>query len=107
MSLEGLLLEDKKHDTLVYAGTAKVNITDWFFFKDNATLKYVSLSDAIVNINRTDSVWNYQFLIDYFSAPKKKSSGKGGIDFDLQVLQFNNVFFNKVDKWVGQDMTRS
>jgi hypothetical protein len=105
MSIEGLLLEDKKHDTLVYAGTAKVNITDWFFFKDNATLKYIGLSDAIVNINRTDSVWNYQFLIDYFSTPKKKPSGSGGIDFDLQVLQFNNVFFNKVDKWVGQDMT--
>ncbi len=105
MSIEGLLLEDKKQDTLIYAGTAKVNITDWFFFKDNATLKYVSLSDAIVNINRSDSVWNYQFLIDYFSAPKKKNTGNGGIDFDLQVLQFDNVFFNKVDKWVGQDMT--
>ena len=107
MSLEGLLLEDKKQDTLVYAGKANVNITDWFFFKNNATLKYVGLSDAVVNINRTDSVWNYQFLIDYFSSPKKKSSANGGIDFDLQVLQFNNVLFNKVDKWIGQDMTVS
>ena len=34
MSLEGLLIKDLKHDTLVYAGSAKVNITDWFFFKD-------------------------------------------------------------------------
>ena len=105
MSLEGLLLEDRKHDTLVYAGAAKVNITDWFFFKDNATLKFAGLTDAIININRTDSVWNYQFLIDYFSSSKKKSATKGGIDFDLQVLQFDNVLFNKVDKWIGQDMT--
>ncbi len=104
MSIEGLLLEDRKHDTLIYAGAAKVNITDWFFFKDNATLKYIGLNDAIVNINRTDSVWNYQFLIDYFSSPKKKTSSKGGINFDLQVLQFDNVVFNKVDQWVGQDM---
>ena len=66
MSLEGLLLEDRKHDTLVYAGAAKVKITDWFFFKDNATLKFAGLTDAIININRTDSVWNYQFLIDFF-----------------------------------------
>ena len=57
-----------------------------------------------MNINRTDSVWNYQFLIDYFSTPKKKSSSKGGIEFDLQVLQFENVIFSKVDKWIGQDM---
>jgi hypothetical protein len=55
LSLEGLLVEDKKQDTLVYAGTASVNITDWFFFKDNATLKFIGLTDAIVNINRTDS----------------------------------------------------
>lgn len=104
MSLEGLLIKDLKHDTLVYAGAANVNITDWFFFKDNATLKFVGLSDAIVNINRTDSVWNYQFLIDYFSNPKKTSTNKGGIAFDLQVLKFEHVLFNKEDKWVGQDM---
>ena len=105
MSLEGLLLEDRKHDTLVYAGTAKVNITDWFFVKDMATLKYIGLTDAIININRTDSIWNYQFLLDYFSNPKKKSTKNGGIDFDLQVLKFENVLFKKVDGWVGQDMT--
>ncbi len=104
MSIEGLLLEDRKHDTLVYAGTAKVNITDWFFFKDNATLKYIGLTDAVVNINRTDSVWNYQFLVDYFSISKKKTAAKGGIEFDLQALQFENVIFSKVDKWIGQDM---
>lgn len=104
LSFEGLVVEDRKHDTLVYAGAAKVNITDWFFFKDNATLKYFSLTDAVVNINRTDSVWNYQFLVDYFSSPKKTKSNKGGIEFDLQVLHFENVIFNKQDKWVGQDM---
>jgi hypothetical protein len=32
MLLEGTLILDKKNDTLLYAGTAKVNITDWFFF---------------------------------------------------------------------------
>ncbi|MEP7237523.1 MAG: translocation/assembly module TamB domain-containing protein [Ferruginibacter sp.] len=105
LSLEGLLVEDQKHDTLVYAGTAKVNITDWFFFKDNATLTFIGLKDAIVNLNRTDSVWNYQFLIDYFSSPEKAKTKKGGIAFDLQVLQFENVVVNKEDKWVGQNMT--
>ncbi len=104
MSVQGILIEDQKKDTLVYAGTAKVNITDWFFFKDNAILKYVSLKDAVVNINRTDSVWNYQFLIDYFSSPKKNTTAKNNIEFDLKVLELENVYFNKEDKWVGQDM---
>ncbi|HMK02897.1 MAG TPA: translocation/assembly module TamB domain-containing protein, partial [Ferruginibacter sp.] len=105
MSLKGILIEDQKKDTLLYAGAADVNITDWFFFKDNATLKYIGLTDAVVNLNRTDSVWNYQFLIDYFSVPKKDTSSKNSnIEFDFKVMQFENVLFNKSDKWVGQDM---
>lgn len=30
MHLEGLLLEDRAGDTLLYAGDMKVRITDWF-----------------------------------------------------------------------------
>jgi len=29
----GFLIEDQQRDTLLYAGTAKVSITDWFFLK--------------------------------------------------------------------------
>lgn len=107
MTLNGVLLEDQKKDTLIYAGAAKVNITDWFFLKDNVELKYIGLSDAVVNINRKDSIWNYQFLIDYFSGPQKKSSHKSQINFDLKVLEFENITFNKTDKWIGQDMSVS
>ena len=85
MDLKGLLVEDRQKDTLLYAGSAKVNITDWFFIKNKATLKYVSLSDAVVNMKRTDSVWNYQFLVDYFSSPKKSTAKKGGIEFDIKI----------------------
>ncbi len=109
MELEGLLIEDQHHDTLIYAGTAKVNITDWFFFKDKATLKYVGLQNTTINIGRTDSVWNYQFLVDYFSSPKKKdtSSTKTGLELDLKILELENIHFNQKDKWVGQDMSVS
>src|SRR5215210_2972296 len=77
MLMEGTLVEDRKRDTLLYAGKVKVNITDWFFLKDTIQLKYIGLEDATVNMHRIDSVWNYQFLVDYFSAPpsaKKKKS---------------------------------
>ena len=73
MLVEGILIEDRKQDTLLYAGTLKVNITDWFFFKDKPTLKYIGLFDAVINVNRVDSTWNYQFLVDYFSLPKSKT----------------------------------
>src|SRR5687767_1038573 len=67
MNIEGLLIEDQKHDTLIYAGMAQVRITDWFFFKNKAELKYIALEDAVIHANRTDSVWNYKFLQDYFA----------------------------------------
>ncbi|MEO9210338.1 MAG: hypothetical protein ABI208_04525, partial [Ginsengibacter sp.] len=68
MLLEGTLVLDRKKDTLLYAGKVKVNITDWFFFKNDIVLNYIGLDDAIINLNRTDSIWNYQFLMDYFSS---------------------------------------
>ena len=35
MLVEGVLVEDRKKDTLLYAGTVKVNITDGFSLKIN------------------------------------------------------------------------
>ncbi|MEO6550222.1 MAG: translocation/assembly module TamB domain-containing protein, partial [Ferruginibacter sp.] len=108
MSMKGMLIEDRQKDTLLYAGEARLNITDWFFLKDKATLKYVALDDATVNLQRTDSVWNYQFLIDYFAGPADSSAKKkGGIEFDIKIFQFTNIQFNQVDKWVGKTMKMS
>ncbi len=105
MLIEGILVEDQHQDTLLYAGTMKVNITDWFFFKEKATLHYVGLKDGVVNMNRTDSVWNYQFLIDYFSSPKKtNASKKTRLQYDFKKLELENIRFNQLDKWAGKDM---
>ena len=107
MLVEGVLIEDRKKDTLLYAGTLKVNISDWFFFKDKPVLNYIGLSDAYVNMNRSDSVWNYQFLIDYFTAPKTTSNNKNNLQLDLKILDLKNIVFNRVDGWIGQDMKGS
>lgn len=106
MHLEGTLIEDQRGDTLLYAGDLKVRITDWFFFKKEAELKYIGLNDAIIKFQRSDSIWSQQFLIDYFSSSpadttKKK---KAGIKFDLRKVEFNNVTFLKRDNWLGNEM---
>lgn len=103
MLIEGMLVEDRNKDTLLYAGTAKVNITDWFFLKDKATLHYIGLNDAIINIQRKDSVWNYQFLTDYFSSPSKDTA-KSGLQFDFQKIELQRVQFNNLDGWDGRDI---
>jgi hypothetical protein len=105
MLIEGVLVEDQKKDTLVYAGTAKVNITDWFFLKDKATLNYLGLQNTVINFTRTDSVWNYQFLADYFSSPKNpQAKPSKSLEIDFKKIEIESFRFNKIDKWVGADL---
>ncbi|MBI1782954.1 MAG: hypothetical protein HYR66_16555, partial [Sphingobacteriales bacterium] len=107
MLMEGTVIEDKKKDTLLYAGALKVRITDWFFLKDKAVLKYVGLDDAQINLKRTDSVWNYQFLVDYFSSGSTSKTKKKGIEWDIKEVDFKNVKIRKWDGWRGEDLTAS
>ena len=80
LNLQGVLVEDQKRDTLLAAGLVQVRITDWFFFKDKADLKYIGLENAVIKLQRTDSVWNYTFLEKYFASTdtttKKKYQAK-------------------------------
>ncbi len=105
MLLQGTLVLDQNKDTLLYAGVVKVNITDWFFFKDNITLKYVGLDDAVINLNRKDSVWNYQFLVDYFSGPKKTTKDtSASIQLNLDVVELNHFKIWQKDEWRGENL---
>ncbi len=105
MLLQKTLVLDHKKDTLLYAGEVKVNITDWFFWKDNITLKYVGLSDALIKLNRKDSVWNYQFLVDYFSGPKSTTTKdtSASIQLNLDAVELNRVKIYQKDEWRGED----
>jgi hypothetical protein len=84
----------------------QVRITDWFFFKDKADLKYVGLEDATIHLNRTDSVWNYAFLEKYFSSTNTATTTtkKAGISFDLKKVVMKNVSFLQKDAWLGTDL---
>ncbi len=105
MHLQGVLIEDRDKDTLLYAGELRVRITDWFFFKDKVELKYIGLDNAVIKFQRTDSVWRQQFFLDYFSSPTTgKKKKEGGIEFNLKDVEMNNVLFIKRDGWLGQDM---
>ena len=110
MNLEGTLIKDRGKDTLLYAGALKVRITDFFFWRDKADLKYVGLEDAVIKLQRKDSTWNYQFVVDYFSSPpdsnakKLKADTSKGLALNLQKLDLKNVRFIQNDLWVGQRM---
>jgi hypothetical protein len=108
MLLDSTLVEDNKADTLLFAGTVKVNITDWWFFKDKAQLQYIGLENATIKLQRTDSVWNYQFLVDYFTDAdttlKQVRDTAKGLQLDLKEVDLARIHFLKHDAWRGEDM---
>ena len=102
--MEGALIRDKQKDTLLYAGLLKVRITDWFFFKDNAVLKYIGLEEGVINIERKDSIWNYAFIENYFSSPIPATKKEGTLELNLKNIDLKNIRFSKNDRWDGEKM---
>ncbi len=105
LNMDTTMVRDKHNDTLLYAGQLKVRITDWFFLKDTAVLKYVGLEDAVIKLQRKDATWNYQFIIDSLASPSpaNKNSG-GGLALNLKKIDLKNVRFIKNDLWGGERM---
>ncbi|WP_118951305.1 translocation/assembly module TamB domain-containing protein [Taibaiella helva] len=108
-TLEGLYIQDKQGDTLLYAGEARLRITDWFFLKDKPVISYVGLKQAYANLHRgrNSDQWNYQFIIDAFVSKEDKSSKKkkeGKLNLDLRDVELQQVRFHMVDEWSGSDM---
>lgn len=103
LELQGTLVRDHNKDTLLYAGAVKVNFTDWFFFKDKIELSHIGLEDANIYAHRVDSVWNYQFLIDYFSAPASTKKTQP-IDLTIKTIDFKNLRVMQHDEWRGENL---
>lgn len=107
MNLDGILIKDLQKDTLLYAGSLKIRITDWFIFKKNITLKYIGLEDAVLKMQRSDSTWNFDFIANAFANKDtviKKERDSADIKLNLQKLDLKNVTFLKSDEWYGQKM---
>lgn len=106
--LQGLYIEDKAHDTLLYAGEARVRITDWFLLKkDKPVLRYVGLHNAYVHLYRKakSDQWNYQFIADAFdTGPSDGTKKQNEFELDLEKVDISNVRVHMDDAWVGTDM---
>jgi TamB, inner membrane protein subunit of TAM complex len=98
------MMEDQQHDTLIFAGNLQVRITDWFFFKEKAELKYIGLENGLIKLQKTDTLWNYQFLVNYFTPTSKTPKKNASIEFNLKKLGLKNVVFIEKDAWQGQDI---
>lgn len=106
--IQGLYIEDRNHDTLLYAGEAELKVSDWFYVKgDKPVITYLGLHDAYGHLYRkpTSNDWNYQFVIDAFdSGPSDKTQSSNEFELDLKHLDLQNVRFFSDDAWSGDDM---
>ncbi len=107
LSLNGVYIEDQARDTLLYAGSLEVRITDWFIFKDKPVLHYVGLKNTLIHLYRTraNNIWNYEFIEQALSSGSK-SADTSSSDFalDLDKISFKNVRFFYDDSWGGEDL---
>lgn len=108
--IQGLYIEDRQKDTLLYAGEARVRITDWFFLKNETpVLRYLGVKDAYAHLYRTpkSAEWNYQFVVDAFdsgAAPDTTIKKRNDFELDLEHIEVQNLRFHMDDAWAGSDM---
>jgi len=98
VSLDGLYLEDKQGDTLVYSKHLEAEIPLWSIINGGGIgINDVSWQGLRANIIRKDSVngFNYQFLIDAFATADTTSVSQTpqdttGIQLDLGDFEFSD-----------------
>ena len=64
----------------------------------------MGINNALIKVNRTDSVWNYQYIINHF-ASDKPSAKKNITNFQVRKVEFNNIKILKNDAWRGELLT--
>jgi hypothetical protein len=115
LNVNDVFVADQNKDTILFAGELQFYITDWFILKkEQPVISYIGLSNAIVNLRRsaTDSIWNYAFIANALqskntSTPVEKNTNNAidtSMAFALKSIKLNNVKFNSIDAWAGENL---
>lgn len=98
VDIKNVLLLDQQKDSLLFAQTLKLRITDLLFSSKDPVIGYIGLEKANVYLHRKSPIWNYQFILDHF---KSKDSNSKAQQFDLKKIDFTNIRFVMDDEWIG------
>ncbi|MFT5627846.1 MAG: translocation and assembly module TamB [Glaciecola sp.] len=99
LQLNGLFLEDKKGDTLIYSKSLEANIPLWKIIQGEAVgADALSWDGLRANITRKDSIsgYNFQFLIDAFASAKTTEDATDTISNPLNLV-IGNLKLTAVD----------
>ncbi len=108
--LEGIYLEDLNRDTLLFAGSAKINIALYDLFQSKIAISSFGLEDATVKLysTLTDPLFNYNFLVTAFGDSTKQvksdTLAASKWTFSLDQVTLKNVRFTYRDEYAGMDV---
>lgn len=95
--VEDVYLEDQRKDTLLSAGSMKVDMAILkLIFKQELEINSVKLDNITARVNRQDSdtSFNYQFIVDAFS-PTPNPSPSSPTDTTSSSISINSITLNK------------
>ncbi len=98
LDIKNVLVKDQQKDTLLFAQTLKLRVTDLLFSNNNPVIGYIGLEKASIYLHRKTPIWNYQFIVDHFQS---KDSNSKTQEFDLKKIDFTNIRFIQDDEWIG------
>ena len=93
--------------SLIYAGSAKINIAFYGLFSSEIAISSVSLEDATIKLysNKTDPLFNYNFLITSFADSTQKAETDtlqaSKWTFSLDDVFLKNIRFTYNDAYEG------
>lgn len=106
LQIEGLYLEDKKGDTLVYSKSLEANIPLWATIRGEAYgVDNLEWNGLRANIIRKDTIsgYNFQFLIDAFVSGKQTETVQDSTANSPEII-IGNLNLTKIDVVFNDDV---
>lgn len=105
VELHGVFMQDRNKDTLLFGNEIRADVAMLKLLSGQIEIKKIALEDIFINLkqSQTDSVFNYQFVIDAFAGKKDSTASQdtSAIDLSLEALSLKRVRFNMLDDRTG------
>lgn len=74
VTIDGVYISDQRRDTIAYIPRINCTISDISFKREAMLINKAELVDPVIKLTKYegDTVWNYDFIEEFFSGPKKK-----------------------------------
>ncbi len=110
IEINNVYIEDKNKDTLLYGEKLYVNVDMFRLAFGFTNIREVSFKNIVIHVQRseTDSLFNYQFVLDAFAGNKpaaKVDADTVEMKLALSRLIFDRVLLKYSDKKEGVDFT--